>query len=772
MKRKILTPLFAAGTCAAALSVWANYRMFSLKLATQLEDRVHTLAGATTYVAASIQDIDEMKRFVMTLGSERDVARIIVFGGQPARVIASSRHDWNGELIADISEPSDTDHDLTTGNHTGSGSSDIDEFCRTLPLVTNRLTKLGADLSGASVAIHLDEGPLRKALAKDAIGMTGVLIVALAGLMALVYALLRVVVLEPVALIAESITRRGHGDVRAQASVFAADEIGSLATTLHQAFDSLAVSEDRFRNIVNTAQEGICLVDKESRITFVNRRMGEMLGCDAETMFGKALSDFIVEDSKGCPNLALNGTQAKQIIERDVRLKREDGRDLWAVIATNRVLNDRGDFIGALALVTDISGRKANELRIRKSHAETESLLSSLSAILIGLDQDDRITRWNAAAAAAFGRSSQDMVGCTLAECGLNLPLEVVAAAISRSRADGRLVELSDLPFTSSRGDQGIMSLRVSLSTLAGEGEEQRPGVVLLGMDITERRMIEAQQSQGQKMESVGQLAAGIAHEINTPIQFIGDNLRFLGDALRDLPVLQTACVQLRSACAAEALSPALAGATTGLAAAIKQIDLDYLIDEIPKAVGQSQEGIGRVAEIVRAMKDFAHPGNAEKKPADLNAILRTTLSVARNEYKYVAEVETDFAPALPPVPCIIGELNQVFLNLLVNAAHAIGETLKDRGRGTITVSTALDGEWAEVRVRDTGSGIPEHVRPRMFEPFFTTKGVGRGTGQGLFISRTIIVKKHGGEISFTSEPGKGTTFLVRLPLTAVDAVG
>jgi signal transduction histidine kinase len=202
---------------------------------------------------------------------------------------------------------------------------------------------------------------------------------------------------------------------------------------------------------------------------------------------------------------------------------------------------------------------------------------------------------------------------------------------------------------------------------------------------------------------------------------------------------------------------------------ALAKADLNYLIEEIPKAIAQSLQGVERVAKIVRAMKEFSHPGTSEKTPIDLNHAIESTLTVCHNEWKYVAELVTEFDASLPPVSCLPGEINQAILNIVVNASHAIADAVGDasNGKGTITVSTRRDGDWAEIRIRDTGTGIPEKARAKVFDPFFTTKGVGKGTGQGLAIAHCVIVEKHGGTIVFETETGKGTTFIIRLPLTS-----
>ncbi len=284
-----------------------------------------------------------------------------------------------------------------------------------------------------------------------------------------------------------------------------------------------------------------------------------------------------------------------------------------------------------------------------------------------------------------------------------------------------------------------------------------------------EKQLMEVQLRHAQKMESIGQLAAGIAHEINTPTQYIGDNTRFLQDAFADLNRLLTQYQRLFEATKANSVTPEL---VADVAEAAERADAEYLCGEIPKSIEQSLEGIERVAKIVRAMKEFSHPGTEEKSLLDLNKAIDSTLVVARNEWKYVADVVTNFDPTLPLVPCLPGEFNQVILNLVINATHAIGDVVGKTGKtkGTITISTKRQDDWAEIRVRDTGTGIPEHVRGRLFEPFFTTKGVGKGTGQGLAISHSVIVDKHGGSVSFETEMGKGTTFIVRLPIAPAKA--
>jgi PAS domain S-box-containing protein len=302
-------------------------------------------------------------------------------------------------------------------------------------------------------------------------------------------------------------------------------------------------------------------------------------------------------------------------------------------------------------------------------------------------------------------------------------------------------------------------------SFLIREPSSGRPlSLAVIARDVTERKRMEMELRHAQKLEAVGGLAAGIAHEINTPIQFVGDNARFLQDAFASLTAVIERCQELQAAAEAGQVTSELLKATSEAAVAA---DLGYLLPEIPRALEQTLEGVNRVAKIVRAMKEFAHPDRAEKAASDLNKALESTLVVALNELKYVADVETDFGE-LPPVVCHPGDLNQVFLNILVNAAHAIGDVVRHSGqKGRIRITTRQDGDEVVIAISDTGPGIPEEIRDKIFDPFFTTKEVGKGTGQGLAIARSVVVDKHGGTLSFETEAGKGTTFFIRLPVSA-----
>ncbi len=280
-----------------------------------------------------------------------------------------------------------------------------------------------------------------------------------------------------------------------------------------------------------------------------------------------------------------------------------------------------------------------------------------------------------------------------------------------------------------------------------------------LRKEMQSRQNMEVELRHAQKLESVGQLAAGIAHEINTPIQFVRDSIHFIQDSFESMQSLLSDYRKI-----IDRFHPD-DEVKQALFAAEQRADLSYLNEHVPKAIERTLEGAGRVADIVLAMKEFAHPHQIEKKPSDINKAIANTLIVARNEYKYVAEIESELGD-IPPVVCHIGDINQVLLNIIVNAAHAIAEVVGDSGeKGTIRIRSMHKGSVVVISITDTGCGILENIQDRIFDPFFTTKEVGLGTGQGLAIARSIVSDKHGGSITFESIPGKGSTFFIRLPV-------
>jgi signal transduction histidine kinase len=414
----------------------------------------------------------------------------------------------------------------------------------------------------------------------------------------------------------------------------------------------------------------------------------------------------------------------------------------------------------ALLEARDAERQKA-EQALHVASAETELFLTCIPSVLIGLDSSGRITRWNAAAANTFGIDAAQAIGQTLDGCGVQWLHLDLRSEVTQWLTRASFFAPPDLGFK-----KGEETRFVSLGVQPIARSSGASGLIVTGAEITQRKYLEEQLRQAQKLEAVGQLAAGIAHEINTPAQFVGDNIVFLKESWASIAELVRIPLRIRKEVGGGSLP---AGIAEALDRTCQQTDIDFLLAEVPSAIDQARHGIERISKIVRAMKEFSHPGGKEKSFVDINHAIGTTITVARNEWKYVADMVTEFDPSLMPVSCMAGEFNQVMLNLIVNAAQAIGarEAGTKGGKGTITISTTRLPDAVRIAVRDTGTGIPENVRARVFEPFFTTKPVGKGTGQGLALAHTVIVQMHQGQIWFESEVGVGTTFFVQLPATA-----
>ena len=270
---------------------------------------------------------------------------------------------------------------------------------------------------------------------------------------------------------------------------------------------------------------------------------------------------------------------------------------------------------------------------------------------------------------------------------------------------------------------------------------------------------------QSEKMASIGQLAAGVAHEVNNPVGFISSNLGTLRDYIEDVRQVidaQRFSIKTATECRdVEHYAAINAKAIVNLNALLKKIDLDFLMGDMNDLLDESIDGVNRIRKIVADLLDFSRSHSSDYKHADINALLEKTLSMAWNELKYKTEVNRDFGE-LPAVYCNDGKMAQVFLNLLLNASHAIEE------RGSITITTRHIGDDISIMIADSGVGIPKNIISNIFDPFFTTKNVREGTGLGLHIVRSVI-EAHQGTISVDSQVGQGTSFIILLPVTGLD---
>jgi PAS domain S-box-containing protein len=524
--------------------------------------------------------------------------------------------------------------------------------------------------------------------------------------------------------------------------------------------EELAHERDLLGTLMDNVPDAIYFKDSQSRFTRINTSQARVLGvADSRAALGKTDFDFFPpEDAQAYyaaeQKIIESGEPVIGALERH---SDASGKFQWFSNTEVPIKDAQGRVTGIVGVARDVTEWKSTLEAFRESEERYRELFENASDLVYTTDLEGRVTSLNRVAVQTLGYSIEEAVQMNLrqlvdpkywdrfkhgrqrllaGESDANQEVEVKAK-------DGRRVRLEVKPRLIYKDGKPV-------------------GVQGIGRDITGREVAEMELLHAQKLEAVGRLASGIAHEINTPIQFVGDNTRFLQDSFGCLQGLLNKYQEFLSTAASGTLRPDF---LAEVRRAEEEADSAYLREEIPKALTQTLEGITRVSSIVRAMKDFAHPESKEMAAADLNKALLSTLTVARNELKYVSDVETDFGD-LPLVVCNVGDLNQVFLNLLVNAAHAISDVVKGTGaKGKIRVRTVLEGKTVLITISDTGGGIPEAIRARIYDPFFTTKEVGRGTGQGLAIARSMVVNRHKGSLTFESEVGKGTTFYIRLPL-------
>jgi len=532
---------------------------------------------------------------------------------------------------------------------------------------------------------------------------------------------------------------------------------------LHQVHSAQVNERNMLRALIDNIPDFMYVKDLESRFVVANPHLARVVGVKTpEDLQGKTDFDFyprelataFYEDEQ---NVIRSG---QPLYNREEKGIDSDGSEVDVLTTKVPIFDSKGQVIGIAGVGRDITARKKMEYALREAELKYRGIFDKA---IIGIYQstpDGHLLNVNPSMAFAFGYASPEEMVDSITDFANQLfvtPKRGVEFMLVMDKVGG--VKNFECEMFCKDGHK--IWITMSIRAIREKGVVVR----YEGMceDCTERNMLREQLHQAQKLESVGQLAAGIAHEINTPIQYVGDNVRFLKDSFQDLKGLLTAYDQLYREVKSNALN---SEAIQKLETAIGMLDTDYLLDEIPKAIEQTIEGVDRVSSLVGAMKEFSHPGTKQKIPLDINHAIENTITVARNEWKYVADLETDFDLSMPLIPCLPGEFNQVILNLIVNSAHSIGDVVNKGGaeKGKIFVQTKNCLECAEIRIQDTGSGIPEDVRARIFDPFFTTKEIGKGTGQGLAIARSVIVDKHGGSIHFETEEGQGTTFVIRLP--------
>jgi len=520
---------------------------------------------------------------------------------------------------------------------------------------------------------------------------------------------------------------------------------------------------EMLRALLDNIPDLMYVKDTKSRFILANPQVAKLMGVNTpDDLIGKTAFDFLPAE-RVTPAYEMEQEVIRSghaIFNHEEVFPDGEGHRMPVLTTTVPLHGSDGRVTGIAGVGRNISERKKNEEALKAAEKKYRGIFDGALFGMFQLDRKGYLSHLNPAMAHLSLYASPEEMLQDVKEPLWSLAVQSARheelASVMKKVGQVRAFELEVY-----RKDRSRMWVSATVRAMMHEGVLQ--GFEGMFEDITERRVLRDQLLQAQKLESVGQLAAGIAHEINTPIQYIGDNVCFLQKTFGSLTSLLKIYEGLWEETLSNTVTPIF---REEINSALRKIDGKFLVAEIPKAIEDTLEGIKRVSTLVSAMKEFSHPGTKEKVPLDLNHAIQSAITVAQNEWKYVADVETRFERTLPAVPCLPGEFNQVILNLIVNAAHAIGDRAKQgkEKKGKITVETGRCPTGVEIRIGDTGAGIPLDVREKIFDPFFTTKEIGKGTGQGLAIARSIIVDKHEGSIYFESLPGEGTTFIIRLP--------
>ncbi|GLY29068.1 PAS domain-containing protein [Kineosporia sp. NBRC 101731] len=568
-----------------------------------------------------------------------------------------------------------------------------------------------------------------------------------------------------------------HGDRQAAAVVTIVDITGPLHVQQEQR--RTADQAQMIALVARHTDSAVVILDAQGRVEWVNEAFSRISEYPVEEVVGRHRSDLVPGPFARSKGFAAFEQALREGSSADLQVPNQSkgGRTYWVQMEIRPITED-GSMAGLfICIERDITNQRSADEQLRAAnrharllaeelHAEKNLLAEVLGAIphlVYWKDADLRYAGVNPAFLSLRGLSRpEDVLERTEGELDHSDDLtDVLLDAETAVLLSGQPRENQRVLINSAKEGSGWRSLLLSVLPQTDD-DGVIGGVIGVAADVTQLSALEQQLAQASRLESIGQLAAGIAHEINTPVQYVSDNTGFLVSCFREiLDALTITRETLENDSDLDAARSALAA-----------IDLDFLAEEIPSALSQSQEGLTRVAQIVRAMKDFSHPGQGRAE-ADLNQAVRTTIQVCRNEWRYVADVELDLSDAVGLVACYEGELKQVLLNIVVNAAQAIDEQRAQVGRddlGHILITSRRTAEGVRIVVSDDGPGMDEEVRRRVFDPFFTTKPVGRGTGQGLSMAYAVIAQKHAGNIVVDSAPGQGTSFTIDLPDARPDA--
>jgi PAS domain S-box-containing protein len=503
--------------------------------------------------------------------------------------------------------------------------------------------------------------------------------------------------------------------------------------------------------LLEATNDGVVDWDIADNKTRYNERWRFLLGWDEEgfELTTNTWRDLIHVDERPKVERAIaDHLEQDWPFFQTVRMRHRSMGWRWILMRGSARRNDQGQPLRMVIIFADVDERVRAETQVR-------ALVEAIPDTIVRVRSDGMVLAIKDGKRLEYAGQEYEGVPHGLFDAiqGSEVGVQVMASI----RAAGERNEVAQIPcrLRNATGDLVEYDIRI---VGGGTGE-----AICIVRDVTREKSVEEQLERGKKLEAIGQLAAGLAHEINTPLQYIGDNLQFTKDSIPPLFELMDDYRNL-----VRAGDPVSADVMTALEAKEDAVDLAYLRQALGGILGNGIEGLAQIARIVRAMKTFEDVGRQELGRVELNPIVESATVVATHAWSPVADMSLRLAPGLPLVPCVVGEIAQVVLNLIVNAAQAITDKIGDSGRkGRITVETAHDvtGESVEIRVADDGVGIPEAIRSKIFDPFFTTRPVGKGRGEGLAQVHTAVVRLHGGSVHFDSREGEGTCFVVRLPL-------
>jgi len=523
-----------------------------------------------------------------------------------------------------------------------------------------------------------------------------------------------------------------------------------------EALQSLG-DKQSLHHIIEHAPFGIYMLNR-NKFAYVNQAFLEMVGYTWEELSNLQPQKIIhPDDREKVRHKAIKMLKGELQAPYRYRCVKKDGTVRWVIEKVVSIKNVGDEKILA-GFFVDITHLKEAEEELKRKNKEYEDTINSITSLFILLDGNGNIKKINQSAKNILDIGLENKISNHIGDLFEGKAKIKVLDAFKRCKESRQRIEIDDLKFSYKDGKVGFLGLTFTPIEQDGSGV---PDVIVLGADTTERKNLMSQVLQSQKLEAIGQLAAGIAHEINTPVQYIGDNLRFMSSGILNLIEILTYYDELLKNMLKDQ------NLLSEISKKLTKLDIQFYMEELPKAVQQSLEGVDRITKIVISMKNFAHAGNLEKVQFDVNSAIESTVNVSKNAWKYVADLELRLDPNLPQILGYPGEFNQVILNLILNAVHAIEDVKRNTGeKGKIVIATQKAGDYVLVSISDTGTGIPKEIQDRIFDPFFTTKEPGKGTGQGLSISHKYIVEMHKGQIYFESEMGKGTTFFIKLPIT------